>query len=111
MQEVEGEGRKDQYRSKDAGKTCKERANYASFDAGATILKTHHGAKNHKAVLIENKDSYMLSECTVENKFVIIELSVSSLLRCGIRSLANNLDRKIFGSILWFSPIMSSSLV
>ena len=111
LQEVEGEGRKDQYRSKDAGKTCKERANYASFDAGATILKTHHGAKNHKAVLIENKDSYMLSECTVENKFVIIELSVSSLLRCGIRSLANNLDRKIFGSILWFSPIMSSSLV
>ncbi|PVH71439.1 hypothetical protein DL98DRAFT_577378 [Cadophora sp. DSE1049] len=75
LQEVEGGGRKEQYRSKDAGKTCKERANYASFDAGATILKTHHGAKNNKAVLIENKDSYMLSECTVENKFVIIELS------------------------------------
>ncbi|KAH7393537.1 UNC-like C-terminal-domain-containing protein [Cadophora sp. MPI-SDFR-AT-0126] len=75
VQEVEGGERKDQYRSKDAGKTCKERANYASFDAGATILKTHHGAKNNKAVLIENKDSYMLSECTIENKFVIIELS------------------------------------
>ncbi|KAH9221873.1 UNC-like C-terminal-domain-containing protein [Leptodontidium sp. 2 PMI_412] len=75
MQEVEGGGRKEQYRSKDAGKTCKERFNYASFDAGATILKTHHGAKNNKAILIENKDSYMLSECTAENKFVIIELS------------------------------------
>ncbi|KAH7321873.1 UNC-like C-terminal-domain-containing protein [Rhexocercosporidium sp. MPI-PUGE-AT-0058] len=75
MQEVEGGGRKEQYRSKDAGKTCKERFNYASFDAGATILKTHHGAKNNKAILIENKDSYMLSECTAENKFAIIELS------------------------------------
>ncbi|RDW70209.1 hypothetical protein BP5796_08606 [Coleophoma crateriformis] len=67
--------RKDQYRSKDAGKTCKERFSYASFDAGATVLKTHSGAKNSKAVLIENKDSYMLSECAAENKFLIIELS------------------------------------
>ena len=68
--------RKDQYRSKDAGKTCKERFSYASFDAGATVLKTHRGAKNSKAVLIENKDSYMLSECSTPNKFLIIELSV-----------------------------------
>jgi hypothetical protein len=67
---------RDQYRSSDAGKTCKERFSYASFDAGATILKTHPGAKNAKAILIENKDSYMLSECRTENKFVIIELSV-----------------------------------
>ncbi|PQE11943.1 Sad1 UNC domain protein [Rutstroemia sp. NJR-2017a BVV2] len=66
---------RDQYRSNDAGKTCKERFSYASFDAGATILKTHSGAKNAKAILIENKDSYMLSECRTENKFVIIELS------------------------------------
>ena len=71
----EGAGR--QYRSKDAGITCKERFSYASFDAGATILKTHARAKNPKAVLIENKDSYMLSECSNENKFLIIELSVS----------------------------------
>lgn len=76
-QKVEGGGkRKETYRSKDAGKTCKERFSYASFDAGATILKTHPGAKNSKAVLIENKDSYMLSECAAENKFIIIELSV-----------------------------------
>jgi hypothetical protein len=74
-QEVEKRTR-DQYRSKDAGKTCKERFSYASFDAGATVLKTHPGAKNAKSVLIENKDSYMLSECSAENKFIIIELSV-----------------------------------
>lgn len=67
---------KDLYRSKDAGKTCKERFSYSSFDAGATVLKTHIGAKNSKAVLIENKDTYMLSECAAENKFIIIELSV-----------------------------------
>ncbi|KAL3425767.1 hypothetical protein PVAG01_02558 [Phlyctema vagabunda] len=67
--------RKEQYRSKDAGKTCKERFSYSSFDAGATILKTHKGAKHPKAVLVENKDSYMLSECAAENKFLIVELS------------------------------------
>ena len=69
-------GRKDQYRSKDAGKTCKERFNFASFDAGATVLKTHQGAKNSKAILVENKDTYMLSKCSTANKFLIVELSV-----------------------------------
>jgi hypothetical protein len=63
------------YRSKDAGKTCKERFSYASFDAGATVLKTSPGAKNAKAILVENKDSYMLLECRAKNKFVIVELS------------------------------------
>ena len=74
-QDLEGGKKKDHFRSKDAGITCKERFSYASFDAGATILKTHPGAKNSKAVLIENKDSYMLSECAAENKFLIVELS------------------------------------
>jgi hypothetical protein len=68
--------RKGMHRSHDAGKTYKERFSYASFDAGATILKTHPGAKNAKAVLIENKDSYMLTECAADNKFLIVELSV-----------------------------------
>ncbi|KAK0384769.1 hypothetical protein NLU13_7247 [Sarocladium strictum] len=68
------------HRSKDAGKTCKERFSYSSFDAGATILKTGSGTKNPKALLVENKDSYMLLECGRENKFVIIELSDDILL-------------------------------
>lgn len=63
------------YRSKDAGKTCKERFSYSSFDAGATVLKTSPGAKNSKAILVENKDSYMLMECGTKNKFFIVELS------------------------------------
>ncbi|SPQ22725.1 6a5e0a33-2b36-4719-bd1b-16d5a346a61a [Thermothielavioides terrestris] len=69
------DGKTQYYRSKDAGKTCKERFSYASFDAGATVLKTSPGAKNAKAVLVENKDSYMLMECRTKNKFIIVELS------------------------------------
>ncbi|KAJ3951213.1 hypothetical protein N0V92_012381 [Colletotrichum tropicale] len=69
------DGRTQYDRSKDAGKTCKERFSYSSFDAGATVLKTNKGAKNAKAILVENKDSYMLLECSAENKFVIVELS------------------------------------
>ncbi|KZM19383.1 uncharacterized protein EKO05_0002965 [Ascochyta rabiei] len=60
--------------SKDAGKTCKERFNYASFDCAATVLKTNKKAKGSSAVLSEHKDSYMLNECSVNNKFLIIEL-------------------------------------
>lgn len=63
------------HRNKDAGKTCKERFSYASFDAGATIVKAGGGAKNSKAILVENKDSYMLMECATANKYVIIELT------------------------------------
>ncbi|ROW14354.1 hypothetical protein VPNG_03855 [Cytospora leucostoma] len=62
-------------RPKDAGKTCKERFSYSSFDGGATVLKTSPGAQNAKAILVENKDSYMLFECKQENRFVIVELS------------------------------------
>ncbi|KAH6849719.1 UNC-like C-terminal-domain-containing protein [Chaetomium sp. MPI-CAGE-AT-0009] len=69
------DGKTQYYRSKDAGKTCKERFSYASFDAGATVLKTSARAQNAKAILVENKDSYMLLECRAKNKFVIVELS------------------------------------
>ncbi|KAL6921469.1 hypothetical protein ACHAPO_004832 [Fusarium lateritium] len=74
------DGRASIHRSKDAGKTCKERFSYSSFDAGATILKTSSGAKNAKAILVENKDSYMLLECSAKSKFVIVELSDDVLI-------------------------------
>ncbi|KAL1855860.1 hypothetical protein Daus18300_010934 [Diaporthe australafricana] len=67
-------------RPKDAGKTCKERFSYSSFDGGATVLKTSPGAQNSKAILVENKDSYMLFICSQENKFVIVELSEDILV-------------------------------
>ncbi|KAL6712797.1 hypothetical protein ACLMJK_009638 [Lecanora helva] len=61
-------------RGKDAGKTCKERSNYASFDCAATILKTNPESKGSNAVLVEHKDSYMLNVCSAKNKFFIVEL-------------------------------------
>ncbi|KAK4690967.1 hypothetical protein P7C71_g5935, partial [Lecanoromycetidae sp. Uapishka_2] len=61
-------------RGKDAGKTCKERSNYASFDCAATVLKTNPECKGSTAVLVENKDSYLLNICSVKNKFFIVEL-------------------------------------
>lgn len=61
-------------RSKDAGKTCKERYNYASFDCAGTVMKTNPQCKSATSVLVENKDSYMLNECAAPNKFVIVEL-------------------------------------
>ncbi|TKA61210.1 hypothetical protein B0A49_08527, partial [Cryomyces minteri] len=61
-------------RSRDAGKTCKERFNYASFDCAATVLKTNPQCRSASSVLVENKDSYMLNECAAPNKFIIVEL-------------------------------------
>ncbi|KAK5204394.1 hypothetical protein LTR47_009175 [Exophiala xenobiotica] len=61
-------------RSRDAGTTCKERFNYASYDCAATILKTNPEAKSANAVLGKNKDSYMLNECSAQNKYIIMEL-------------------------------------
>lgn len=65
-----------QTRPKMAGKTGKERTNYASFDCAATVHKTNKEVKGSgsSAILVENKDSYMLNECRAENKFVIVEL-------------------------------------
>lgn len=61
-------------RGKDAGKTCKERSNYASFDCAATVRKTNPESKGSTAMLVENKDSYMLNTCSAKNKFFIVEL-------------------------------------
>ena len=61
-------------RSKDAGKTGKERTNYASFDCAAQILKHNPECKSPSSVLVENKDSYMLNTCSAQNKFFILEL-------------------------------------
>ena len=59
---------------KEAGKTSNKRFNYASFDCAANVLKTNAQAKGALAVLGENKDSYMLNECSASNKFIILEL-------------------------------------
>jgi Sad1 / UNC-like C-terminal len=61
-------------RRKDAGTTCKERFNYASFDCAATVLRTNPQCSGSSSILIENKDSYMLNECRAKEKFLILEL-------------------------------------
>lgn len=61
-------------RSKMAGKTGKERFNYASFDCAATVHKTNREVKGATSILVEHKDSYMLNECRAKDKFVIVEL-------------------------------------
>ena len=71
---AQGAFHRDASRRKDAGTTCKERFNYASFDCAATVLKTNPECKGSSSVLIENKDSYMLNECRAQNKFLILEL-------------------------------------
>ncbi|KAG5455672.1 MAG: hypothetical protein BJ554DRAFT_4829, partial [Olpidium bornovanus] len=57
----------------DAHKRIKERFNYASFDCAAIILSTNPEAKGSTAILIGNKDQYMLNKCSAK-KFVVIEL-------------------------------------
>ncbi|KAL1968979.1 hypothetical protein VTN77DRAFT_813 [Rasamsonia byssochlamydoides] len=71
---AEGVSQRGVGKRKDAGTTCKERFNYASFDCAATVLKTNPECTGSSSVLIENKDSYMLNECSAENKFLILEL-------------------------------------
>ncbi|KAI9760189.1 MAG: hypothetical protein M4579_001804 [Chaenotheca gracillima] len=71
---TDGGSRGVQGRNKDAGKTCKERFNYASFDCAANVLKTNSQCKGSSSILVENKDSYMLNECSATNKFIIVEL-------------------------------------
>lgn len=56
------------------GKVYKDKFNFASVDCAATIVKTNAKAKGASAILKENKDSYLLNECSVPNKYVIIEL-------------------------------------
>ncbi|RPA78428.1 hypothetical protein BJ508DRAFT_329192 [Ascobolus immersus RN42] len=63
-----------QARSKNAGKTGKERFNYASFDCAATVHKTGPGVKKPNAILVETKETYMQIPCGEKNKFIILEL-------------------------------------
>lgn len=60
--------------TEEAGKTYKNKFNFASVDCAATVVKTNSQAKGASSILTENKDSYLLNECSSENKFVIIEL-------------------------------------
>ncbi|KAI5969993.1 hypothetical protein CANMA_001033 [Candida margitis] len=66
--------------SEHEGTTYKNKFNFASADCAATIIKTNSQTKGASAILKENKDSYLLNKCSVENKFIIIELCQDILI-------------------------------
>ncbi|KAG7664066.1 uncharacterized protein J8A68_002390 [[Candida] subhashii] len=63
------------------GKLYKDKFNYASADCAATVVKTNKNAKGASAILKENKDSYLLNQCSIPDKFVIIELCQDILVQ------------------------------
>ncbi|CAK9435689.1 uncharacterized protein LODBEIA_P04160 [Lodderomyces beijingensis] len=69
------------------GKVYKDKFNFASMDCGATIVETNAQAKGASAILKENKDTYLLNQCSVHHKYVIIELCQDILV--GQVSLGN----------------------
>lgn len=50
-------------------------SNYASLDAGATILDTSDGAKSASNILVRDKDRYMLMPREQAKKWIVISLS------------------------------------
>lgn len=58
----------------------KERFNYASSDCASTVLKSNPECKGSSAILVENKDSYMLNPCSANNKFFTVELCQDILI-------------------------------
>jgi len=61
-------------------KMMKTRFNFASMHGGAKILGTNAGCISAKALLDENKDTYMINECDMEEKWAIISLSEDILV-------------------------------
>ena len=57
-------------------------------------MKTNAQAKGASAILKENKDSYLLNECSVKHKYVIIELCQDILV-----------DLVVIGNFEFFSSI------
>eukprot|EP00741_Cyanophora_paradoxa_P015807 tig00020904_g15260.t1 len=64
-----------------------ERFNYASFDSGAKVLSANPEAQGSSAVLVEDKDKYMLTPCGAPEKQLVVELSEEILITT--LSLAN----------------------
>ncbi|CAH2354073.1 hypothetical protein CLIB1423_14S01420 [[Candida] railenensis] len=81
----------------DSGKVYKDKFNYASSDCAATIVKTNNNAKGASAILVENKDTYLLNQCSILNKFVVIELCQDILV-----------DSVVLGNFEFFSSMFKN---
>lgn len=51
------------------------RQNYASLDAGATILDSSSETKSPTNLLVPDKDRYMMVPCQKSQKWVVVSLS------------------------------------
>lgn len=51
-----------------------DRFNYASQDCSARIHVAHKSSKSPSSILSSKRDKYMLSPCSVPNRFVVVEL-------------------------------------
>ncbi|KAJ8627896.1 hypothetical protein MRB53_021203 [Persea americana] len=54
--------------------------NYASTNKGAKVLASNKEAKGASNILVNDKDKYLRNPCSVEDKFVVIELSEETLV-------------------------------
>ncbi|RWR88384.1 Galactose-binding protein isoform 1 [Cinnamomum micranthum f. kanehirae] len=54
--------------------------NYASTNKGAKVLASNKEAKGASNILVNDKDKYLRNPCSVEEKFVVIELSEETLV-------------------------------
>lgn len=52
----------------------KDRSNYALFECSAAVHRSSKGSKGAPSILVEKKDRYMLTPCSVTQKFVELEL-------------------------------------
>lgn len=51
-----------------------DRFNYASLDCSARVHTSHRSARSPSAILSSKKDRYMLSPCSADPNFVVVEL-------------------------------------
>ena len=54
--------------------TLKTRTNFASLDCAAAVLQSSKSTRGASAILSSAKDRYMLTPCSVADKFVVVEL-------------------------------------
>lgn len=81
-----------------------EEYNYASSSKGAKVLGFNKEAKGASNILCKDKDKYLRSPCSAEEKFVVIELSEETLVDTieigNFEHHSSNLkDFELFGSL------------
>ncbi|KAF8123274.1 UNC-like C-terminal-domain-containing protein [Boletus edulis] len=51
-----------------------DRFNYANVDCSARVHMSHKSTKSASSILLSTKDKYMLTPCSVDGQFVVVEL-------------------------------------